>query len=122
MSGSLRSRITVGLTTLMLAAPAAVLLPATPALAFVVVNGTGTHWSPSSVTIAHGVSIHWHAKLGNHILKAYGGNWSFFHTLNQGATVSRTFFTRGIFHFYCTIHGRLVNGVCSGMCGKIIVT
>jgi hypothetical protein len=126
MNVSRRSRAAAALVALILvSSAAAVMLPAAPAGAAPVRVITATaarHWVPGAVSVAHGTSIHWHAAALNHTIKAYGGNWSFFHTLNRGATVARTFGARGVFRFYCTVHGSLVNGVCVGMCGRINVT
>lgn len=126
MNVSRRSRLAGALAALLLfGAAGAVILPAAPAGAAPIrtINGTATrHWSPNAVTVAHGTSIHWHAAGGNHFIKAYGGNWTFQHVLHQGATVARTFGVRGVFRFYCTVHGSIVNGHCVGMCGKVTVT
>jgi plastocyanin len=45
-----------------------------------------------------------------------------FRSLPVGTSVTRTFNRRGTFRYYCTIHGNVVNGVCSGMCGRIVVS
>jgi plastocyanin len=100
-------------------------LPAPPVAAAVrtITATTTRHWIPSMVTVAHGSTIRWHAAPGlSHTVKAFGGNWTFFHSLNSGTTVSRVFGTRGTFHFRCTFHSTLVNGRCQGMCGVIKVT
>ena len=46
----------------------------------------------------------------------------YFRSIPNGTSVKRTFNRRGTFRFYCTIHGNLVNGACSGMCGSIVVS
>jgi plastocyanin len=110
---------------LLFASATAVVLPAAPVGAAPIrtINGTATlRWVPNAVTVAHGTSIHWHAIGVLHRVKAYGGNWTFLRSLPAGATVTRTFGTKGVFRFYCTIHGHLVNGRCVGMCGRITVT
>jgi plastocyanin len=98
---------------------------AIPAQASVLVKAgagtTCTHFKPASITIAKGTKVVWKAVCGNHTLKAYSKNWSKFATLNLGQTTSRVFKTKGVFKYYCTIHGFLSNGVCSGMCGKVTV-
>ncbi len=87
------------------------------------VNGSGTHWSPATVSIAKGSSVKWHATSGTHHVKAYGGNWTFNKSLSSGSTTSaRKFRSKGTFKFYCTIHGSVMGGTCSGMCGKVVVT
>jgi hypothetical protein len=52
---------------------------------------------------------------------AYGGHWIFNRILPNGSSVTRRFLRRGTFLFRCTIHSRIVNGVCQGMCGRIVV-
>jgi plastocyanin len=91
------------------------------ASASVLVKGSGTRWSPAKVTVAKGGLVRWKATLGTHHVRAYGGNWSFSRALPSGSSVTRRFRHKGTFRFYCTIHGALVNGVCTGMCGKIVV-
>ena len=36
--------------------------------------------------------------------------------------MTRTFNQSGTFRYYCTIHGSVSNGNCSGMCGRIVVS
>ena len=98
-------------------------LPATPASATSVIQGISTHWSPTTTTILQGGSVRWMAVSNTHHVKAYGGNWTFqSRFLHPGqSTLTKTFNTRGTFRFYCTIHGAIVNGVCQGMCGRIVV-
>lgn len=78
-------------------------------------------WRPASRSIAVGDRVRWRAVDGSHNLKSRGANWSFFRNLPQGTTVGRTFNRRGTFRYYCTIHGSVQNGVCTGMCGRIVV-
>jgi len=87
-----------------------------------VFNGSRYVWSPAVRTIAPGTTIRWRAVNGGHNIKSRGANWSFFRTLPAGTTRTRTFNQRGTFRFFCTIHGNVVNGVCSGMCGRIVVS
>ncbi len=37
------------------------------------------------------------------------------------STAPRRFNKRGTYRFYCTIHGSVTGGTCSGMCGKVVV-
>ena len=93
-----------------------------PASAAVIVRGSGASWLPATTNIARGGAVRWRATSGNHVVKAYGGNWFYRQSLPQGTTTApRTFNSRGRFRFFCTIHGSVTNGVCSGMCGKIVV-
>lgn len=85
-------------------------------------NGSRFVWSPSVRTIAPGTTIRWRAVDGNHNVKSRGTNWSFFRNLPLGSSVTRTFNRRGTFRYFCTIHGSVTNGVCSGMCGRIVVS
>jgi plastocyanin len=100
-----------GVLTLGAAAPAAA----------VVIRGNGTRWRPSSVDIARGDRVRWRAALGTHTVRAFGGNWTYFRTINQGESVARRFRTRGTFRFFCTIHGDVAAGRCTGMCGRVLV-
>lgn len=107
----------------LMAAGGLALIPGGPASATVVVRGVGTRWSPATTNILRGGSVRWMAVSNAHQVRAYGGNWTFGSRILQPgqSTLARTFNTRGTFRFYCTIHGRLVNGVCQGMCGRIVV-
>jgi plastocyanin len=86
------------------------------------VRGSGTSWSPTHVTIDRGQTVKWKATSGNHTVHAYGGNWSFSQRLDSGTSRTHTFNSTGTFKFYCTIHGNLSGGTCSGMCGRVRVT
>jgi len=59
---------------------------------------------------------------GGHNIKSRSANWSYLRTLPAGTTRTRTFNRRGTFRYFCTIHGNVANGVCSGMCGRIVVS
>jgi plastocyanin len=85
-------------------------------------NGTRFVWSPKAREITRGVTVRWRAVDGTHNVKSIGANWSYFRRLPNGSAVSRTFNRRGRFRYFCTIHGNVVNGVCSGMCGRIVVS
>ena len=86
-----------------------------------VVRGVGTSWSPRVIRIASGTSIRWKAVSNSHTVTAYGGHWTFNRSLPQGSSTQRRFKTQGTFLFRCRIHSQLVNGVCQGMCGKVVV-
>lgn len=79
------------------------------------------HWAPTRVSIEEGWRVKWVARQLNHTVVAYGGNWHFRHALPQGASVTRRFADSGTYLFRCSIHSSVVNGVCDGMCGKIVV-
>jgi plastocyanin len=86
------------------------------------IRGSGTTWNPTHVTINAGQTVKWKATSGSHTIHSYGGNWSFSRSLASGTSRTHTFNNTGTFKFYCTIHGSVSGGVCSGMCGKVRVT
>ena len=96
-----------------------------PASAAVVIKAvstsTGFKWKPHKVSVAKGTKVVWKAVSGTHTVTAYSKNWSKNTTISQGSTTSFTFKKAGTYKFRCTIHSTLVNGVCSGMCGKVVV-
>jgi len=105
---------------------AAIMLVATfsvqPASASVVVKGTsGNRWKPNSVSVATGTKVVWKAVTGSHTVTAYKGNWSKNTTIAQGTSTSFTFKSTGVYKFRCRFHSSVVNGKCSGMCGKVVV-
>jgi plastocyanin len=85
-------------------------------------NGSRYVWSPTVKPINRGVIVRWRSVDGSHTVRSRGTNWSYFRNLPVGTSVTRTFNRRGTFRYYCTIHGSVVNGVCSGMCGRIVVS
>ena len=87
-----------------------------------VVKGSGTHWRPRVTSISHGTRVTWKAVSGSHTVTAYKGHWSKNTHINQGQSTSFTFSNAGVYKFRCTIHSTLSNGVCSGMCGKVVVS
>ena len=87
-----------------------------------VFNGTRFVWSPKARTITRGTIVRWRSVNGSHTIKSRGANWSYFRNLPAGTSVARAFNRRGTFRYYCTIHGRVSNGVCTGMCGRIVVS
>lgn len=92
------------------------------ASAATLVRGSSFRWRPAKVSIARGGAVRWKAVDAHHTVKSYGANWSFFKDIPMGTTTSaRTFKKRGTFRFYCTIHGSVTGGTCSGMCGKVVV-
>jgi plastocyanin len=87
-----------------------------------VFNGTRYVWSPKARTITRGTIVRWRSVDGSHTVKSRGANWSYSRNLPLGTSVARAFNGRGTFRYYCTIHGRVSNGVCTGMCGRIVVS
>ncbi len=85
-------------------------------------NGTSFVWRPKTRSIGPGTTVRWRAVDGSHNVTSRGSNWSFFRSLPEGTSVTRTFRQRGTFRYLCTIHGNVSGGVCSGMCGRIVVS
>jgi plastocyanin len=96
-----------------------------PAGAAVVIKGVNTtagyRWKPASVSVATGTKVVWKSVTGTHNVTAYKGKWSKSTTIQEGSQTSFVFKTAGVYKFRCTLHSALVNGVCSGMCGKVTV-
>jgi plastocyanin len=88
----------------------------------VTVRGDGSQWRPGTVGISPGGSVRWSAVFRTHVVKAYGSNWTYRRRIAEGeSTPLRTFNAGGTYRFYCTIHGSVVAGRCTGMCGKVVV-
>jgi plastocyanin len=85
-------------------------------------NGSSFVWKPKARSILEGDTIRWKAVDGSHNIQSRGSNWSFFRSLPQGASVTRTFNNAGTYRYYCTIHGQASGGTCRGMCGRIVVS
>jgi plastocyanin len=96
-----------------------------PAQAAVVIKGVSTtsgfRWKPHAVSVAKGTKVVWKAVEGTHTVTAWKGTWSKNTTITQGTSTSFTFKRIGVYRFRCTFHSTLVNGVCSGMCGRVTV-
>ncbi len=116
----------IGISLAMAAAILLVLTYANPAQAVTVIKATDSlTWSPSSVRVSTGATVRWTNPSTNtvrHRFKSYGHNWSFGpFNMPPGTSFHHTFNSTGTFKFFCTIHGSILNGVCSGMCGKVRV-
>jgi plastocyanin len=100
-----------------------VLAPATSAQAAAVrVKATASRtFVPARVRIAPGTKVVWKAVGLTHTVTAYKGHWSKKATIVAGQTTSFRFKSTGRYLYRCTIHSTLTNGVCAGMCAKIIV-
>jgi plastocyanin len=94
---------------------------ASSASAATLIRGNSMRWRPATVSIARGGRVRWKAVDVHHTVHSYGSNWSFSKDLPTGTTTSHRFRRRGTFRFYCTIHGSVSGGVCTGMCGKVVV-
>lgn len=105
---------TLAIVAVLASAPAAAADTAT-------VRGKGRVWRPAKVRIDRGDRVRWRAVSGTHTVRAWGGNWSFSDRLRPGESTARRFRSRGTFRFFCSIHGSVAGGVCSGMCGRVRV-
>jgi plastocyanin len=86
----------------------------------VTIGNGGFFFTPSSVTIHPGDTVHWTWSSSDHSTTSGSpgmpnGIWDS-GILNQGATFDHTFNTAGSFNYYCTVHG-----ACCGMRGTITV-
>lgn len=105
------------------AVTALVVVPATTAQAAVRVKATGSQtFRPKRLSIGTGTKVVWKAVSLTHTVTAYRGRWSKNTTITAGETTSFTFKNAGRYKYRCTIHSTLSNGVCTGMCGKVVVT
>ena len=86
-----------------------------------VLTSNGYRWRPKITNIAPGTKVTWKSVTGTHTVTRYKGNWNKNVTIAQGQTTSFTFNNAGVYKYFCNIHGHVVNGVCTGMCGKIVV-
>jgi plastocyanin len=83
---------------------------------------TCTSFKPAKVSIAKGTKVVWKDVCRSHTVTSYSKNWSKDTTLSSvGQTTSFRFLKKGTFKYRCRFHSSLVNGVCSGMCGKVVV-
>jgi plastocyanin len=86
------------------------------------VRAIDSQFRPARVTVSVGERVIWR-NTGSmaHTVTAYGGNWRKDSTIVPGARTSRTFNLAGRYKYYCTIHGDVVHGQCTGMCGRVTV-
>jgi plastocyanin len=89
--------------------------------AAVTVKGSGSRWRPNVVDVDRRERVRWRAVSGTHTVRAYGGNWSYSKRIGPGESVKRRFRTRGTYRFFCSIHGSVTGGTCTGMCGRVLV-
>jgi len=84
-------------------------------------TSNGFRWRPKIVDINSGTRVKWKAVSATHTVTATSNNWNKSTTINQGETTGFTFNNNGTYRYRCTLHSDIVNGTCSGMCGKIVV-
>lgn len=119
-----RSRLAIGLS--IAAALMLVLAFTQVAGAATVVKATANRtFSPHKVRIQHGNKVVWKNPSSSsltHTITAYAGHWSKNTTIHPGHSTSFTFSNSGTYKYYCTFHGNVSGGTCSGMCGVVKVT
>jgi plastocyanin len=82
----------------------------------------GYRWRPARLSVAVGSRIVWRMVDGTHNVTATSNNWSKrTNNLPEGSRTAFTFNRRGTYRYRCTLHSQFVNGVCNGMCGRVIV-
>jgi plastocyanin len=79
-------------------------------------------WKPKLAEVTPGTRVIWRAVDGNHTVTSYGGGWSKNTAIAEGERTRFRFNNNGTFKYFCTIHGNVVDGVCSAMCGKVRVS
>ena len=86
------------------------------------VRATASSWDPDFKHVKKKTKVIWkNPSSVFHNVTAYGGGWSKSSSLSPGAKTAKRFKRNGTFRYYCTIHGSVSNGKCSGMCGVIHV-
>ena len=88
------------------------------------VRATGNRsWSPRTKSVAQGTKVVWKNSSGeSHNVVSYRGGWSKSSSLPNGSKTSYKFTNSGKYSYRCTIHSRLDDGKCEGMCGKVKVS
>jgi plastocyanin len=97
------------LAVLALAAPAALLLPATPASAACDVTVASFSFTPTTLTVAPGTTVTWCWTGDNHSVTADAGSFDSHPTCpatcgNTGYTYNHTFNAAGTFAYHCRVH------------------
>jgi plastocyanin len=115
-----------GIKLLLVVAMAGALLfgAAAQADTFRVKTTNDNDWNPSFRHINPGDRIVWKnpARFDKvHNVKSRGNNWNFFETLSPGESTDKRFNNTGTYKYRCTLHSRVNNGRCRGMCGRIHV-
>jgi len=83
---------------------------------------SGNTWNPIKTGITRGIRVTWkNPTLADHNVVAYGSNWSFTRILPAGQSVSYVFSNAGTFSFRDSLHSTMSAGVCTGMCGRVVV-
>jgi plastocyanin len=82
----------------------------------------GYAFRPKRLEVGVGTRVTWKAVAGFHDVTSTSKNWSKSSSLSIGDPTSFTFRKTGTFRYRCTIHSSLVDGACTGQCGKVVVT
>ena len=110
----------------LLIAVVASMLLAAPSLADTYrIRAAGTvvnaHWEPDERHISQGDKIKFVNRQDvRHNVHGYRG-WDFHRALPADSAFRKTFNNAGTYRFRCRIHSDVNDGVCSGMCGKVVV-
>lgn len=86
-----------------------------------VVRATNFRFRPKSLDVARGTKVVWRGVEGSHTVTAYKGRWDKNTVIDAGERTSFTFDRTGRYKYRCRFHSTLVDGNCSGMCGKVVV-
>ena len=79
-------------------------------------------FSPGSKSVSKGTKVVWkNADDERHNVTAYKGSWSKNSDLPEGGKTSFTFRKKGTYKYRCTLHSKLDDGECEGMCGSVSV-
>ena len=98
-------------------------MPATSQGGTFTVKATGSKtWNPASLSVSKGSRVVWkNPDDADHTVTAYGRGWSKNVRLDQGESTSFRFRRSRTYKYRCTLHSKLENGRCDGMCGKVRV-
>jgi plastocyanin len=77
---------------------------------------------PKTLSIPRHTKVVWKAgPSAAHTVTAYKGPWHKDTFIPAGGRTHFTFDRAGTYKYVCMIHGSVTGGVCSGMCGKVVV-
>ena len=116
-----RTAVAVAVAVLTVLALTQVAEGATIARSTRVIRSSGTIWRPRVVKITKGTTVKWVATSLTHTVTSYRGPWHKNVTIATGQSTKFKFRKAGTYFFRCRFHSTLANGVCTGMCGKVVV-
>ena len=86
------------------------------------VKATDRSYSPGSKSVSKGTKVVWkNADDERHNVTSYKGAWSKNSDLPEGSKTAFTFRKKGTYKYRCTLHSKLDDGQCEGMCGSVSV-